>query len=77
MGKATAATTKKGYWHSPLLNKNLREDALQPYREKHYRKYKWIPFFIWDTDLLRKDAEQFVLNQLRKNEIVFERIYER
>ena len=59
------------YWHSPLLNKNLREDALQSYREKHYKKYKWQPIFIWDTDLLRKDAEVFVLNELRKNGVLY------
>lgn len=56
-----------------MLNKNLREDALLPYRKKHYKKYKWVPIFIWDTDLLRKDAEQFVLNELRKNGVLYER----
>lgn len=52
------------YWHSPLLNPKLREDALLPYRKRHYHRYKWIPIFIWDTDLLRGDAEQFVLKAL-------------
>ena len=63
-GKKICIEIMGAYWHSPLLNKNLHENALQPYREKHYRKYKWIPVFIWDTDLLRKDAEQFILNKL-------------
>lgn len=65
-GKKTCVEIMGAYWHSPLLNKNLREDALQSYREKHYRKYKWIPVFIWDTDLLREDVEAFVLNILRE-----------
>ena len=58
------------YWHTRLLNQNLREDALQTYREKHYRKYKWMPVFIWDTDLIRKDAEQFVLNEMQKQGVL-------
>lgn len=64
-GKKICVEIMGAYWHSPLLNRNLRETALQSYREKHYKKYKWIPAFIWDTDLLREDAEQFVLNILK------------
>ena len=66
-GKKICVEIMGAYWHSPLLNKKVPERALQPYREKHYKKYKWIPVFIWDTDLLRKDAEQFVLNELQKH----------
>ena len=69
-GKKICIEIMGRYWHSPLLNKNLREDALQAYREKHYRKYKWIPVFIWDTDLLRKDAEIFVLNELKRKGVI-------
>lgn len=65
-GKKICVEIMGAYWHSRLLNLNLREEALQPYREKHYRKYKWIPVFIWDTDLLRKDAEEFVITELRR-----------
>ena len=68
-GKKICVEIMGAYWHSPLLNRNLRENALQSYREKHYKKYKWVPAFIWDTDLLRKDAEQFVLNMLEKKSI--------
>ena len=64
-GKKICVEIMGAYWHSPLLNRNLRENALLPYREKHYKKYKWQPIFIWDTDLIRKDAEEFVLNILR------------
>jgi len=72
-GKKICIEIMGAWWHSCLLNKNLREDALLPYRKKHYKKYKWVPIFIWDTDLLRKDAEQFVLNELRKNGVLYER----
>ena len=65
-GKKICVEIMGAYWHSPLLNKNLRENALQSYRENHYKKYKWQPIFIWDTDLLRKDAESFVLNELSR-----------
>lgn len=59
------------YWHSPLLlNQNLREDALLSFRERHYKKHKWQPIFIWDTDLLRKNAEQFILSEIQKQEIM-------
>ena len=65
-GKTICVEIMGAYWHSPLLNHNLREGAIQSYREKHYRKYKWTPIFIWDTDLLRPDAEDFVLSELKK-----------
>ena len=69
-GKKICVEIMGTWWHSPLLNKNLREDALQSYREKHYQKYKWQSIFIWDTDILREDAEQFILNILQKEEVI-------
>ncbi|GAH25125.1 unnamed protein product [marine sediment metagenome] len=68
-GKKICVEIMGAYWHSRLLNRNLREDALLPFREKHYKKYKWQSIFIWDTDLLREDAEQFVLNMLKKAQV--------
>jgi hypothetical protein len=47
----------------------MREGAILSYREIHYRKYKWHPIFIWDTDLVREDAEQFVLNTLKEAQV--------
>lgn len=69
-GKKICVEVMGAYWHSRLLNRNLREDAMLSYRKKHYRRYKWQPIFIWDTDLLRKDAEQFVLNTLQKEGVI-------
>lgn len=65
-GKKVCVEVMGRYWHSPLLNQNLPERSLLEYRKQHYKKFKWQPIFIWDTDLLRKDAEQFVLSELRK-----------
>ena len=67
-GKKICVEIMGAWWHSRLLNQKVREDALLPFREKHYKKFKWIPIFIWDTDLLREDAEQFVLNLLKDYE---------
>lgn len=65
-GKKVCIEIMGAYWHSPLLNQKMRESATLVFRENHYRKYKWHPIFIWDTDLLRNDAEDFVLNLLQK-----------
>ena len=63
-GKKIAVEIFGDYWHSPLLNKNLREDATLIYRKKTLKKYGWKLIVFWQTDLLRKDAEQFVLSNL-------------
>lgn len=65
-GKRICVEIMGAYWHSLLLNPKIPKSANLDYRRRHYKKYKWIPFFIWDTDLLREDAEQFVLSELRK-----------
>lgn len=63
-GKKICVEIMGAYWHSPLVNSKVKERYTLSYREKHYKKYKWQPIFIWESDLLRKDAEQFVLNTL-------------
>lgn len=65
-GKKILVEIMGSYWHSPLMNNNLRKDSLLSYRKRHYKHCNWIPIFIWDTDLLSDDAEQFVLSELRK-----------
>jgi len=61
------------YWHSPILNFKIKESRTLPYRKRYYKKYGWKPIFIWESDLRRDDAEQFVLNELKKNGVVAER----
>lgn len=65
-GKKVIVEIMGRYWHSPLINPKIREDAKLLYREKHYKKHGWKTIFIWDTDLERKDAEEFVLSLFKK-----------
>ena len=54
------------FWHSPLLRRNMRYNETLEGRRKQLKAegYKLIVF--WETDLLREDAEAFVLNTLKK-----------
>ena len=76
-GKKIAVEIFGDYWHSPLLRSNIPYERTYKGRKKILKKYGWELIILWSIDLIRKDAEQFVLNELRKNEIIFERIYER
>ena len=49
------------YWHSPLFNQNMNIQGTYAYRKRHFKRYKWEVIFFWETDLLREDAETFVL----------------
>ena len=65
-GKNVCVEVMGDYWHSPLLNRNMKEYATLGFRKKHYKRHKWHPIFIWESDLLRDDAETFVLNILKR-----------
>ena len=65
-GKRIVVEIFGDYWHSPLLNRNMKEHGTLEYRERYYKRHKWISIFFWESDLLRKDAEQFVLLKLSK-----------
>lgn len=52
------------YWHSPLINPNLPERATFKYRKECYKKHGFKAYFLWESDLKRPDAEQFVLYTL-------------
>lgn len=54
------------YWHSQLYNPKIPIQATLSFRKEHYKKYGWKSVFVWGNDLKRKDAEQFVLNLLKK-----------
>ena len=69
-GKKIVVEIFGDYWHSLLLNPNLREDATLPYRKRHYKKYGWKMIVFWESDLKREDAEQFVLKKLRDHKIM-------
>lgn len=64
--KRVAIFINGDYWHSPLLNHNVRDTQRADMQAKICRKHKWKPIIIWESDLKRKDAEAFVLNILKK-----------
>lgn len=65
-GKKIAVEVFGDYWHSPLLNSRLKENRTLSYRKKLLTKYGWMLVVFWDRDLLREDAEAFVLSELKK-----------
>lgn len=69
-GKKICVEIFGDYWHSLLLNPKLRESATLPYRKRYYRRYKWMPVFLWGSDLKRPDAEAFVLSVLKKEGVI-------
>lgn len=69
-GKKICVEVMGRYWHSPLLNSNVARYANLNYREMHYKKFKWQPVFIWEDDLKRGDAEQFVLSTLKREGVI-------
>ena len=56
------------YWHDPL-RRHCKVPYSQTYegRKKILKKCGWKLIVFWDADLLRKDAEQFVLNTLKRS----------
>lgn len=69
-GKKIVIEVFGDYWHSPLLNRGLKENRTLPYRKRILKKYGWKLIVFWDTDLLRKDAEAFILNILREKKAI-------
>jgi len=63
-GKKLAVEIFGDYWHSPLLRNNIPYNQTYEGRNKILKEYGWKLVIFWETDLLREDAEQFVLNKL-------------
>jgi G:T-mismatch repair DNA endonuclease (very short patch repair protein) len=68
-------TTKKivveifgDYWHSPLLNRNIKNDRTLQSRQKQLKNEGYKCIFIWESDLKRKDAEAFVVHIIQKGQ---------
>lgn len=66
-------TTKKivvevfgDYWHSPLLNRNLKYIHTIKGRSEQLKREGYKAIFIWESDLMRLDAEAFVMHLLKK-----------
>lgn len=69
-GKKIAIFVNGDYWHSPLLRYNIRNSQRVDWQIKICKHHKWIPVIIWESDLKREDAGQFVLSILKKEKII-------
>ena len=69
-GKKIAIFINGDYWHSPLLKYNIRDSQRADVQVKICKRHKWAPIVIWESDLLRKDAEAFVLTTLKKEKVI-------
>lgn len=65
-GKKIVVEIFGDYWHSPLLKKDIPYNQTYEGRKKILKKYGWKLIVFWESDLKRKDAEQFVLLELSK-----------
>jgi G:T-mismatch repair DNA endonuclease (very short patch repair protein) len=68
-GKKVAIFINGDYWHSPLLRYNIRDSQRADVQMRICKRHKWKPIILWETDLLREDAEEFVLETLKKEGI--------
>jgi G:T-mismatch repair DNA endonuclease (very short patch repair protein) len=58
------------YWHSPLLNRNIRPNMTLDFRRKQLKGEGYKLIVLWESDLKRKDTEAFVLNYLQKQKFI-------
>lgn len=72
-GKKIAVEVYGDYWHSPLLRPDMKEIQNPIYRMGVLKKYGWKLAAFWESDLLREDAEAFVLSTLKKSGIISEK----
>lgn len=59
-------------FHSPLFTFRKKMPFHQTYEGtiKHYKRHGYKCVIFWDRDLLREDAEQFILSILKKERII-------
>lgn len=69
-GGKTAIEIFGDYWHSPLLRHNISYPQTLKGREKLLKKYGWKLIVLWESDLRREDAEEFVLTFLKKEKAI-------
>lgn len=58
------------YWHSPLLRPKLKETQRFDFQIAECKKHRWKALIIWESDLLRKDAREFVSLLLKKEGVL-------
>lgn len=63
-GKKIAVEVFGDYWHSPLLNPNIRYSSTYGGRKKILSKYGWKLIVFWGSELKSSRAEGIVLKRL-------------
>lgn len=66
-GKKVVIDIFGDYWHSPLLNPRIKSNRTFYGREEVLKKYGWKLIVLWESDLIRVDAEKYITTLLHKN----------
>ena len=57
------------YWHSPLVNRNIEYVQTLEGRTAQLKAEGYKTIILWETDLMREDAESFILHEMHKEGI--------
>ena len=58
------------YWHSLLVNRNVRYTGTVEGRTAQLKAEGYKTIILWESDLKRKDAEEFILHEMCKEGII-------
>lgn len=58
------------FWHSPLLRPTLRDNETLEGRKAQLEAEGYTLIVFWESDLMREDAEKFVMHKLRGEKII-------
>jgi hypothetical protein len=56
------------FWHSPLHNSKINFKRTAIYQEATCKKHRWVPLILWEDDLKREDAKQFLIYKFKEIE---------
>ena len=56
------------YWHGQLVNRNVRYTGTVEGRTAQLKAEGYKTIILWESDLMRDDADKFVLRELRKEQ---------
>ena len=57
------------YWHGQLVNRNVRYTGTVEGRKEQLKAEGYKCIIFWESDLMREDADKFVLRELRKEQL--------
>ena len=58
------------YWHGPLVNRNVRYTGTVEGRTKQLAAEGYKTIILWELDLMREDAEKFILHEMHNRGII-------